>query len=219
MLHALWNTSATVLGGGGFLLVYGFVMVPLFVALIVIVVWQRRREQRTVIAQLPGFARAGWIAPSEVPLLSSLAGRRGWRAAVRRRSGKQVAKAVADYQSAITDLAFLRSRMARGAVGDSGQLWHDQALDARHQGQGQGGRPPGGAHGGHPAARTAGLDAAPARTAARRPLPGPRPVPRLRAGRPAPELAAPPHPVGEAPGPVKPVTGPRRSPRAGSNLC
>jgi hypothetical protein len=130
VLHALWNTSATVFGGGGFLLVYGFVMVPLFVALIVIVVWQRRREQRTVIAQLPGFARAGWIAPSEVPLLSSLAGRRGWRTAVRRRSGKQVAKAVADYQSAITDLAFLRSRMARGAVGDSGQLWHDQALDA-----------------------------------------------------------------------------------------
>jgi RsiW-degrading membrane proteinase PrsW (M82 family) len=130
VLHALWNTSATVLGGGGFLLVYGFVMVPLFVALIVIVVWQRRREQRTVIAQLPGFARAGWIAPSEVPLLSSLAGRRGWRAAVRRRSGKQVAKAVADYQSAITDLAFLRSRMARGAVGDSGRFWHDQALDA-----------------------------------------------------------------------------------------
>jgi protease PrsW len=130
VLHSLWNTSATVLGGGGFLLVYGAVMVPLFVVLVGVVVWQRRREQRTVIAQLPGFARAGWIAPSEVPLLSSIAGRRGWRAAVRRRSGRQVAKAVSDYQAAITDLAFLRDRMARGTVGDSGRFWHDQALDA-----------------------------------------------------------------------------------------
>ena len=41
-----------------------------------------------------GFAQAGWIAPSEIQLLSSLAGRRGWRAAVRRRSGRAVEKAV-----------------------------------------------------------------------------------------------------------------------------
>jgi hypothetical protein len=63
-----------------------------------------------------------------VPLLSSLAGRRGWRAAVRRRSGRQVAKAVSDYQDSVTELAFLRSRMERGAVGASGAHWHDEAL-------------------------------------------------------------------------------------------
>src|SRR3712207_9580798 len=40
-----------------------------------------------ISAQLPAFAQAGWIAPSEVQLLSSLAGRRGWRALVRPRSG------------------------------------------------------------------------------------------------------------------------------------
>ena len=104
-------------------------MVPLFVAMIAIVVWQRRREQRIVIEQLPGFAQAGWIAPSEIPLLSSLAGRRGWRAAVRRRSGRKVAKAVTDYQAAVTELAFLRSRMARGSVGgETGVFWHGEAL-------------------------------------------------------------------------------------------
>ncbi len=130
VLHALWNTSAAVLGGGAFLLVYGFIMVPLFVALIGVVVWQRRREQRIVAAQLPDFALAGWIAPSEVPLLSSLAGRQGWRAAVRRRSGRHVAKAVTDYQAAVTELAFLRARMARGSVGPLGPYWHDEALNA-----------------------------------------------------------------------------------------
>ena len=48
--------------------------------------------------------------------------------AVRRRSGKKVAKAVTDYQAAVTDLAFLRSRMARGSVGETGRFWHGEAL-------------------------------------------------------------------------------------------
>jgi protease PrsW len=127
-LHALWNGSASLLDGSAFFLVYAFIMVPLFMAMIAVVVWQRRREQRIVIDQLPGFAQAGWIAPSEITLLSSLAGRRGWRSAVRRRSGKKVARAVTDYQAAVTDLAFLRSRMARGSVGETGRFWHDEAL-------------------------------------------------------------------------------------------
>jgi protease PrsW len=128
-LHALWNGSASLQGGAAFIGVYAFIMVPLFLAMIAVVVWQRKREQRIVIEQLPGFAQAGWIAPSEITLLSSLAGRRGWRSAVRRRSGKQVAKAVNDYQAAVTDLAFLRSRMSRGSVGgETGVFWHHQAL-------------------------------------------------------------------------------------------
>ena len=128
-LHALWNGSAALQGGEAVMGVYGFVMLPLFLAMIGLVVWQRRREQRIVIEQLPGFAQAGWIANSEIPLLSSLAGRNGWRAAVRRRSGKKVAKAVSDYQAAVTDLAFLRSRMSRGSVGSqTGMFWHGEAL-------------------------------------------------------------------------------------------
>ncbi|MCY7340457.1 MAG: PrsW family intramembrane metalloprotease [Pseudonocardia sp.] len=128
-LHALWNGSATLGGGTAFFGVYAFVMVPLFVGMIAVIFWQRRREQRIVAAQLPGFAQAGWIAPSEVTLLSSLAGRRGWKSAVRRRSGKEVAKAVTAYQAAVTELAFLRDRMARGTVGQStGTFWHEQAV-------------------------------------------------------------------------------------------
>ncbi|WP_232661565.1 PrsW family intramembrane metalloprotease [Pseudonocardia sp. TRM90224] len=128
-LHALWNSSATFLQDG-FFWVYLFIMVPVFAAMVIVVIWQRRREQQTVAAQLPGFAQAGWIAPSEIQLLSSMAGRRGWQAAVRRRSGKKVSKAVSEYQAAVTELAFLRSKMARGAVGASGALWHDEAVAA-----------------------------------------------------------------------------------------
>lgn len=129
-LHAMWNGSATLGGGEVFLGVYLYIMLPLFVAMTVLVVWQRRREQRTVREQLPAMAQAGWIAPSEVELLGSLAGRSRWRTAVRQRSGKAAAKAVVDYQTAVTDLAFLRARMSRGAVSPRSQQWHDERLAA-----------------------------------------------------------------------------------------
>lgn len=128
LLHGLWNGSGSLAGGYGFVGVYAVVMVPVFIALIIVVVWQRRREQRTVVEQLPGFAQAGWIAPSEVALLSSLAGRRNWRSAVRRQSGRPVEKAVARYQAAVTEMAFLRARMNRGSVGPLGRTWHQEAL-------------------------------------------------------------------------------------------
>ncbi|MFY9806389.1 MAG: PrsW family intramembrane metalloprotease [Pseudonocardiaceae bacterium] len=129
-LHALWNASA----GFGFLpTFYGVIMVPLFGGLIALVLWQRRREQRVISAALPGFAGAGWIAPSEVPLLASQAGRRGWRYAVRSQAGETAADAVRDYQHAVTELAFSQDRMHRGAqrgvVGPETGRWHHQAWD------------------------------------------------------------------------------------------
>jgi RsiW-degrading membrane proteinase PrsW (M82 family) len=127
VLHALWNASA---GYGLLLIVYPLIMVPLFGCLVAMVVWQRHREQRVVAAQLPGFAAAGWIAPSEVGLLASMAGRRGWRAAVRRRAGDAAAAAVRDYQTAVTELAFLRHRMARGTVAYEAGRWHHEVLGA-----------------------------------------------------------------------------------------
>ncbi len=127
VLHALWNASA---GLGVLPAFYAVIMVPLFGGLIALVIWQRRREQRVVAAQLAGFASAGWIAPSEVPLLASLAGRRGWRSAVRRRAGEQAAEAVRDYQNAVTELAFLSDRVQRGTVGEETGRWHRDTLAA-----------------------------------------------------------------------------------------
>ncbi|MGH3824531.1 MAG: PrsW family intramembrane metalloprotease [Pseudonocardiaceae bacterium] len=124
-LHALWNASA----GLGYLpTVYGVIMVPLFGALIALVVWLRRREQRVISAALPGFASAGWIAPSEVPLLASQIGRRGWRSEVRRRAGEGAAGAVRDYQNAVTELAFLSDRVQRGTASPDTRRWHHEAL-------------------------------------------------------------------------------------------
>ncbi|MGH3694821.1 MAG: PrsW family intramembrane metalloprotease [Pseudonocardiaceae bacterium] len=124
-LHALWNASA----GLGYLpTVYGVIMVPLFGVLIALVMWQRRREQRVVTAALPGFASAGLIAPSEVPLLASQTGRRGWCSEVRRRAGDGAAGAVRDYQNAVTELAFLSERVQRGTASPDTTRWHHEAL-------------------------------------------------------------------------------------------
>jgi RsiW-degrading membrane proteinase PrsW (M82 family) len=128
-LHASWNASASLAGGAALVAVYTWIMFPVFLFVVGVVLYLRRREQRIIAAELPGFAAAGWIAPSEVRLLESLAGRRGWLRAVRRRSGPAAAKAVAEYQAAVTELAILRHRMARGSLGPHARQWHDELLE------------------------------------------------------------------------------------------
>ncbi|PXY34258.1 hypothetical protein BAY59_01525 [Prauserella coralliicola] len=109
-LHALWNASAVLGGATAFLNVYFLIMVPMFVGVFLLVLWQRRREQRIIAAALPSMAAAGWIARSEIDLLADLNERRRWRRQARRESGRAAARAVAEYQAGVTELAFLRRR-------------------------------------------------------------------------------------------------------------
>jgi protease PrsW len=127
-LHALWNASATRDGGSGFIPIYIAVMVPVFLGMIGIALWQRRRERRIVASYVPYFVDAGWVAPSEARLLSAMGGRRRWKAAVRQQSGSKAAAAVARYQTAVTELAFLADRMARGTAGPAAEQWHAELV-------------------------------------------------------------------------------------------
>uniref|UniRef100_UPI003F84B7F7 PrsW family intramembrane metalloprotease n=1 Tax=Actinosynnema sp. TaxID=1872144 RepID=UPI003F84B7F7 len=127
-LHSLWNFSTTVGTGSTFINLYFLIMVPIFAGMVWLVVWQRRREQRIVAEQLPGMAERQWIATSEVTLLASLQGRSRWRRTVRRKAGDEAAKAVAGYQVAATELAFLRHRMALGTAGADADRRHANLL-------------------------------------------------------------------------------------------
>jgi RsiW-degrading membrane proteinase PrsW (M82 family) len=133
LLHAAFNGSFTLLAEsnlGGLALLFAFVLI--FIFAVAVVLYQRRREQRIIAAELPGMAQAGWIAPSEVALLQCLARRRSWRRDVRRLAGPTVAKAVTEYQAVVTELAILRHRMKRGSLGPRGAEWHDQLLHDVH---------------------------------------------------------------------------------------
>ncbi|WP_312880180.1 PrsW family intramembrane metalloprotease [Actinokineospora xionganensis] len=117
LLHALWNGAATLGTATTFLSVYFLVMVPLFAAVLIFINWHRKREQRIVAAALPLMVESKWVVASEVDLLASLQGRRKWRKQVRARAGKPAARAVGNYQAAVSELAFLREAMRRGTCG------------------------------------------------------------------------------------------------------
>ncbi|MEU4801107.1 PrsW family glutamic-type intramembrane protease [Actinosynnema sp. NPDC023587] len=129
-LHSLWNFSTTVGTGSTFINLYFLIMVPIFAGVVWLVIWQRRREQRIVARRLPEMAAQRWIASSEVTLLASLQGRRRWRRAVRRKVGEQAARAVAEYQVAATELAFLRHRIQLGTAGAGAEKRHAELLEA-----------------------------------------------------------------------------------------
>ncbi|MET9360166.1 PrsW family glutamic-type intramembrane protease [Streptomyces sp. NPDC006632] len=114
-MHALWNSS-TLFGVYGFYIVYGAVMVPVFGLLTWLAVWSRQRELRTVAAELPAYAAAGWLGPAEPLALSSMRARAAARDFAHHRfGGKAAARAVAEYEAFATALAFLRHRAYRSA--------------------------------------------------------------------------------------------------------
>jgi RsiW-degrading membrane proteinase PrsW (M82 family) len=117
ILHALWNGAATLGGSQTFLNVYFLVMVPIFIAAAWLVNWHRRREQRIVADELPALATAGLIDANETDTLGTLRGRRARRTQVRKRSGRAAARAVGAYHAAVSELAFLRHNIRRGAAG------------------------------------------------------------------------------------------------------
>ncbi|WEH41007.1 PrsW family glutamic-type intramembrane protease [Streptomyces sp. AM 2-1-1] len=122
-MHALWNGSA-VLGPYGFYLVYGVVMMPAFGLLTWLALWSRQRELRTLAAEFPAYAVAGWLTPAEPLALASMRARgmardlaRHWHGGADRARGRAAARAVAEYESFATSLAALRRDARRGTVG------------------------------------------------------------------------------------------------------
>lgn len=118
-LHALWNGMATLsaLHGdeGTFYALYLLIQVPLFASAVVLAVWLRRQESRTIAARLHEYAAAGWFAPHEVEMVASLRQRgqaRAWAA----RLGPSAGAAMSSFVRDATALALLRQRAASGRV-------------------------------------------------------------------------------------------------------
>jgi RsiW-degrading membrane proteinase PrsW (M82 family) len=117
LLHALWNAAATLGTPQTFLNVYFLVMVPIFIAGVLLVSWHRRREQRIVAKALPQMVDRGWVDPANVRRLVTLAARRHWRVRAGRKQGRAAARTVGAYQAAVTELAFLWHAVHLGLAG------------------------------------------------------------------------------------------------------
>ena len=112
LLHSAWNTSA--IDGNAFVLTFVLVMVPVFVALIVVSVVARRRDGRRVAAYLGPEVDRGLLAAEDVAALATLRGRARAIRAARSSGGKPAGRARAELHRVATDLAFLRHRLALG---------------------------------------------------------------------------------------------------------
>jgi RsiW-degrading membrane proteinase PrsW (M82 family) len=114
-LHGLWNGLATygLPGiGAAYLLVAG-----VLIALVAVVVADRRRVVRLIWRFLPAYQSAGVVTEADLRMLSTLRGRRQARLWARRTGGRAAAHAMTDYQLAATELALCHQRAERGLIG------------------------------------------------------------------------------------------------------
>jgi protease PrsW len=111
-LHGLWN-GLTSLGLDGIILAYGLLACVL-VALITVVVADRRRMIGLIRRFLPAYQAAGLVSEADLRMLCTLSERRQARRWARRTGGRPLARAMVAYQLAATELALAHQRAARG---------------------------------------------------------------------------------------------------------
>ncbi|HEV2061364.1 MAG TPA: PrsW family glutamic-type intramembrane protease, partial [Solirubrobacteraceae bacterium] len=129
VLHSLWNTSAGVGGGPGFLAVYVLVMIPVFFALVGVAIGALLREGRVLREYLGLELAGGFLTREDVAVLSSLrARRRALREA--RSQGPEALRARKELHHAATELAFLRRHAAKRPDDDRERLTHHEAAYA-----------------------------------------------------------------------------------------
>ena len=125
LLHGIWNAAAT---EHHTVIVYLSVMLPVFVAILVVASVEGRRMQSLLNRVLPTYARAGWLRPPDVVMLTSIGARHRARQAVRSVAGRRAERGMRDFQAAATELALLHDRAERRQVEPAQFTIRQQAL-------------------------------------------------------------------------------------------
>ncbi|MGH3248670.1 MAG: PrsW family intramembrane metalloprotease [Trebonia sp.] len=114
ILHGTWN-GLSLFGAGG--LVAGYlIMTSVLVALLVILVADRRRLIHLIRRYLPGYERTSLVTDDDIVMLASVRARAQARAWARAAGGLPAAAAMSDYQLAATELALARAKADRGVL-------------------------------------------------------------------------------------------------------
>lgn len=110
-LHAMWDHSLTA-GPGETAVVYA-ILLGVLVALLVVVIMDRRRIVRLIVGCLPAYQANGVATGHDVTMLTNLRARRQARQWARLHLGLAGVRAMADYQLAATEFALARNRAER----------------------------------------------------------------------------------------------------------
>ena len=110
--HAMWNGSAVLGGGTGFVIVY-LIMALMLVGLLVAIILMRIREMKSMRSTLIQLSEMGWLHPAEVGHLLKFSRRRQARAYASK-YGPHAAKAMKEYQKLATEAAFLHQLTVTG---------------------------------------------------------------------------------------------------------
>ena len=114
VLHSLWNTGAS--AGLAFFAIYVLIMMPAFVALLIVAALALRFEGRVIRAQLAGEAAAGLFTPAEYGQLCSVRGRLHASTSAFRAGGFSGWRKQREYHLAASKLAFLRQHATHDGV-------------------------------------------------------------------------------------------------------
>jgi RsiW-degrading membrane proteinase PrsW (M82 family) len=114
VLHGTWN-GLSLFGTAG--LVTGYlIMSCVLLALVSILVADRRRIVRLIHRYLPGYETTGLLTEDDIAMLGSLRARSSARRWARASGGLPAAAAMSDFQLAATELALARNRAHRGLL-------------------------------------------------------------------------------------------------------
>ena len=131
LLHFFWNRSA-LSGAGTFFIVYGFVMVPIFVGAIIAIIFALRREGRIVSYHLWHDCQRGLFTQEEYYRLCSVRGRMGASFKALTSGGFQLWRARMRFNQMASELAFHRSRVHRGMLADPGTAYEREMAYLQH---------------------------------------------------------------------------------------
>lgn len=113
-MHSIWNGSAVFGGGGIFLLTYLIVMVPAFLIVLIVISLALRREGQVVRDFLVIDLQRGFLTQEEYKQLGSILGRMGSSFNALSKNGFKGWRSRMRFNQLASELAFHRSRVARG---------------------------------------------------------------------------------------------------------
>ncbi len=131
-MHSIWNGSAVMGGGVGFLLTYLVIMVPAFLILLVVIIFSLRREGRVVREFLYSDLQRGLINQQEYEQLCSVIKRAGASFSALSNGGMSRWRDCRQFNQMGSELAFHRSRVARGIFKNENEAQGREAAYLQH---------------------------------------------------------------------------------------